>query len=492
MPEPDELLAGRLDGSAGRVALIQHDRVFTRGELAGMVSRFAGGLQRELTRGDLLALWLPNGPELLALILACFRTGIVPMPLPPGLKWPELRQILSRALATGMAASATAVGQNAAELARLVGKLWLVPTGGVGATTLTGPAMVRTPPGADPDALELVLHTSGSSGPPKGVKLSHESIRHLLAYRLTCTGLGPDSVSVVASCLSQSVGLYQSLALLAARATIVLLDDYDLEPLATAVDRYRPTHLIMVVGAFDRLLHHPRITARSLADCSFAIAGADRLTPRVQERFRALTGRPLRASYGLTESSWALINDGHRSDKCLALGRLSPDVAIRLLDPHGHPVAPGEVGEIHIRSPRNLLGYLHDEESTRAVLAAGWLATGDLAYEDPEGDFWFAGRSKDLIVLASGDNVSPAEIEQALLSHPAVAGCVVTGSSAAGSEVPWAFVTRAREISGEALRDFLRERLSDYKVPARIEFVTELPVGLSGKIQRRTLGRRSA
>src|SRR5690606_17488076 len=139
------------------------------------------------------------------------------------------------------------------------------------------------------------------------------------------------------------------------------------------------------------------------------------------------TGRPLRCSYGLTESSWALLNDGERPGKSLALGRPCPGIGVRLLDADGNEVAAGEVGQVYINSPRNLLGYLHDDAATAAVLANGWLRTGDLARRDEDGDFWFAGRNTDVIVLATGDNVSPAEVEAVLRTHPVVTACMVVG-----------------------------------------------------------------
>jgi acyl-coenzyme A synthetase/AMP-(fatty) acid ligase len=160
-------------------------------------------------------------------------------------------------------------------------------------------------------------------------------------------------------------------------------------------------------------------------------------------------------------------------------------VTVQLRRTDGSIVSPGETGEIHIHSPRTLLGYLHDPQLTAQVLRNGWLATGDLAHQDADGWYWFDGRSKDLIVLGSGDVVSPAEVEAALRCHPKVSACLVTAhTSAEGSQLPWAFVVCSEPTSPEALRDFLGERLSAFKVPQRIELVSELPVGRSGKIRR--------
>lgn len=457
------LLTDLLERHAGerpaKAALVYGERTLTYGELHAEVGRLASGLRSGAAAGEPCALWLPNGPELLCLILACLESGVVAMPLHHGMKWLEVEGVLARGRVRRLITAHDYRGLR-------------------GEPRSIGSA-------CSPEDACLVLHTSGSKGFPKSVLLSAASVEHILRYRLDHTMLRSESVSVVASCLTQSVGLYQSLALLAAGATIVLLDDYDPDRLVDALHRHRPSHLIMVVEAFDRLLHHPKISPESVRSLVFASVGADRVTERVQRRFIALAGRPLRVSYGLTESSWALVNSGDRVDKCLALGRPCPGIAIRLCDAEGRDVAPGEVGEIHIRSPRTMLGYLHDEASTRDVLVDGWLASGDLARRDDEGWYWFAGRKKSTIVLPSGDNVSPAEVEDALLCHAGVSACAVVGvESPEGGTAVWALVVRENgEPPADAIQAFLRGRLSDHKIPARIVFVPRLPVGLTGKIR---------
>ncbi|MDD4880384.1 MAG: class I adenylate-forming enzyme family protein [Gallionellaceae bacterium] len=478
---------------ADKVALIHHGRRYRYRDLADEVERLAGGLSREHHAGDLLAIWLPNGPEILCLYLACLKTGIVPMPLHEGMTWPEVGKILRYSGAKTMIACARTRARMPADYA----------DAGIDRVYVHGAAehpmrpyeelrhaegVAHGPGRIDHDDLAMVLHTSGSEGLAKGVMLSHGNLNRILDYRLAHTGLAPDSLAVVASCLTQSVGLHQSLAMLAAGGTIVLLDHYDIDPMVAAIHRHRPSHLIMVVSAFDRLLHHPAITGASLASTRFASAGADQVTARLQERFIALTGRPLNTSYGLTESSWAIVNNEGRHDKALALGQPCPGIEIKLVDGKGDEVADGETGEILIRSPRTMLGYLHNPSLTGRVLRDGWLSSGDLAYRDAEGYFWFAGRCKNIIVLSSGDTVSPIEVERALLEHPAVAQCAVRPARTGGpddSEVPWAYVTcQDASLSEADLAAFLRGRLSAYKIPERIFFVTELPLGLTGKTRR--------
>lgn len=442
----------------GAVALVHGGRRMSYGEMEREVARLARGLRDRFEPGALIGVSLPTGPEILCVLLACFRAGVVPMPMHRGLKPPEVRAILDHARPRAVISEAELDDLRSDEgIAR-------------------GPSLPA-------DAPALVLLTSGSKGLPKGVVLSRGAIDHILQYRLAHTELSATSLAPMGSCLTQSVGLYQSLAMLAAGGTLVLLDSYDPDGLADAVHRHRPTHLILVVDAMDRLLHHPTITAESLRSLVFASVGADRVTARVQDRFVALTGRALRVSYGLTESSWALVNPGDRLEKRLALGRPCPGIEVAVRDRDGRPVPDGAVGEIFVHSPRTMLGYLHDEARTSEALVDGWLATGDLGWRDDDGWYWFAGRRDDTIVLATGDKVAPYEIEQALAGHPAVSRCAVVGARVDGSRVPWAYVTLRAEASEADLDTFLRDRLSDYKVPRRFVFLDALPVGLTGKVR---------
>ncbi len=438
----------------------------------------------------MIAIWLPNCPELLCIYLACLKTGVVPMPLHHGMKWPEAGAIVAKSRPARLITSSHLARLHGNSLPSLAPEdIYVVNWNPSLAPSQDFDELMREGGGCisatlPSDGLALVLHTSGSDGRAKGVMLSRANMDHILAYRLRHTNLTSGSTSIVASCLTQSVGLYQSLALLRAGGTLVLMESYDVNRMAELINRHQPTHLIMVVDAFDKILHHSDITSRSLERLAFAAVGADRVTARVQERFMALVGRPLRVSYGLTESSWALVNSGDDPGKCLALGKPCPGIEIRLVGRNGRDVPVGEVGEIFIRSPRTMIGYLNDDERTREALIDGWLRSGDLARRDPQGYYWFAGREKNIIVLRTGDTVSPVEVEEIILRHPAVSHCVVTGVPAEDeSVVPWAAVVRSDEgLTAGALQAFVRERLSDYKVPRRVVFLKELPVGLTGKV----------
>lgn len=476
--------------SPHKPAIIYRNNVFSYDDLTALISSLSEDLDRDFKSSDIVALWLPNSPALICLMLACMKSGIIPIPIHYGMKWPEVDAILKHTKVTHLITSEKLIKSRGEDppSSNLPCIYTIDPDLADKKDSRYKIAINNQYPGTidpfKPDKLALILLTSGSNGSPKAVMLSHDNLTHILNYRLQHTGLNPDSTSIVASCLSQSMGLYQTLALLAAGATLTLLESYDTDQIVSLMGACRPSHLIMSVDAFDKLLHHKNIESEYFSNIAFAAAGADRVIPQLQKRFIELTGKPLCISYGLTESSWALINSGFDIDKCLAMGKPCPDIEIRLLDGNGGEVLVGEIGEIRIRSPRTMLGYLNDEALTSTAIINGWLTTGDLAYQDSDGYYWFAGRSKNLIVLRSGDNVAPAEIENVILGHPAITNCVVIGHHLSDtSEVPWALVVRRdNTLSKETLLEYLHSQLTNYKIPYNITFVSELPIGLTGKI----------
>lgn len=477
-----------------QTALVFKHRRVTYRQLTAESLRLAAELKTAFADGDRLALWLPNSPDVICLYLACFHAGLTPMPLYAGMTQCERQAVFDQSRPQGMITHSALPGDvqpvDAGRLFRISNENGSLRLYRAGAPAKTGIRAAACKTRATSSG--LVVHTSGSCGRPKGVFMSRPCIDAHLRQRIDGAGLSPASRLLNASCLAQSVGFFQALALLAAGGTMVLLESYRTDAMVEALHRHRPTHLIMVVGAFDRLLHHPAITPASLESVQFAAAGADRITTRVQQRFHALTGRTLGVTYGLTELSWAMANFSSRPDKALSLGKPLDDVDARLVDGLGQDVPTGSVGEIILKSRRMMSGYLLDPARTRRVLTRRWLKTGDLASRDRDGFYWFVDRRKNLIVLNSGDNVSPIEVEQAILAHPAVSHCAVVGVEIPDcGHVPVAAVVRNNpKLTETALQTFLRERLSDFKIPPHIRFMSALPVGNSGKIQKQAIRER--
>jgi long-chain acyl-CoA synthetase len=493
---PAQLINAQVSRDESKTAFIFQDTAFSYQQVDQITEKIAAQFLAQFEPYELLALWLPNNPEIIFAYIASFKTNVVPMPMHFGSRVSEVSKNLSRANVRHLVVAGELKGRLTEEaLAQTqVEKVWCLE--GCHLKLLfecSGkPVCVDRANDVGRDA-GLVLHTSGSSGLPKGVVLSRESLSRIIEDRVTTTNMRNDSFAVVASSLSHSVGLYQVLALLSQGAGFVLLSGYDSDLMVKSINERCPSHLVMVVSAFRQILDHPDINAHAFHNIVFASVGADRVTQKVQDKFRALTGKSLSVSYGMTELSWILVNKEQHPEQCLALGRPTTGTRVELRDEKGRIVPQGSTGEIFAHSRKSMLGYLNQSTLNSAVMEDGWIRSGDLAYKDEQGLYWFAGRATDLIVLSSGDNVSPLEVEQEILTLPGVTDCIVLGmkNDELDSEVPWAFITHEKShrsaINPGRVLEHLETRLSDYKIPQKLYFLDELPRGVSGKLSRKEM-----
>jgi long-chain acyl-CoA synthetase len=430
------------------------------------LDRRAGGVARALARaglaaGDVVALALPNGWPLAAALLGALKLGATVLPLNPLLTAEERAQVLDRL------APRLLVDSVAAEDAD-----W---------------------PAAAADAPALILYTSGSTGEPKGSVLSHRALRAANeswagpVLRLTET----DTV-LAALPLAHSFGLNGALlAPLLAGAAVAPVERFTPEAALDAIARHRVTVFPGVATMFRRVLDAPGLAAADLSSLRLAVSGAAPCPWELAEEWRRRTGVRILRGYGMTElfRPISYLADDPR-DLPDAIGRAVPGVELRIVDDDGSPLdGDRAVGELWIRSPAALDGYLGAPEATRAVMEDGWFKTGDLASISREGFVRIAGRKKDLI-LRGGYSVMPAEVEAALLAHPAVAEAAVVGVPHAelGEEVA-AFVTLrpAAGAAAEELAAWCRDRLAAFKYPRRVHIVADLPKGPTGKVLKARL-----
>jgi acyl-CoA synthetase (AMP-forming)/AMP-acid ligase II len=337
------------------------------------------------------------------------------------------------------------------------------------------------------------MYTSGTTGQPKGVMLSHRNVLFAARTSTLLRGTSPGDRIYAVLPMSHIVGFSILLvATLMGGATAELVPKYDAAALAKALAEDRVTDLFGVPATYQRLLEWkaaasiarlPRGRLRHLM-----VAGAPldlTLKARVEEEF----GRPLLNNYGITECSPGLTGVRPQSPRNDAsVGRFLPGIEHRLVDRDGRQVAAGEAGELHVRGPNVMLGYYRAPELTaKAVDADGWFNTGDLARLD--GDHLFiAGRSKELIIR-SGFNVYPAEVEAVLNSHARVAQSAVIGRAVPGNEEVVAFVQPlpGATVSVEELMDHAARQLAAYKRPAEIILLEALPAASTGKILKHKL-----
>ncbi|MGF6903612.1 class I adenylate-forming enzyme family protein [Paraburkholderia sp. GAS348] len=353
---------------------------------------------------------------------------------------------------------------------------------------------VAEPTSEDPrKQTAVMIYTSGTSGQPKAVMLSHANMLHIAQVIRTVRRLSPEDKVYGVLPMAHIMGLSGNLVGSLACGTTLLLDDrFAPETLAKAILEERITMLFGVPVMFAKLLDWCRSTGTDISGHSLrtiGVAGSP-LTPKLKEDVERAFGMVLQNNYGLTEMAPTVtqtVLSDPRQD--CSVGVPVPGVDLRIVDRHGADVAPGDVGLIWVRGPNLMLGYYRDEALTReTVNADGWFNTADLGRQEPDGAVFIMGRTKDLIIR-SGFNVYPVEVEQALNTHPLVIQSAVVGRVVEDNEEVIAFVEAdpGATITADEIKVHLRERLSPYKIPAEIHFMAQLPSAPTGKILKNAL-----
>jgi long-chain acyl-CoA synthetase len=446
-------------------------------------------LQNGFQSGDRIALHWPNSIEMVKLLFACFRAGIIAVPVNVRLKAPEVAYIIEHSKAVICFAHPDLVSvtehacQNVATRPRLLSSLPDLPD-------LKDENADFALPKVDADRPALILYTSGTTARPKGVTHTH---RTLLECVRIVRGAAPESLQTSLAMTQLAYVSAVSFVLLPAivtGATCVLVPSFDASLVLDMIEHFQCTYAIGLPVMVQSLVEEQGRSPRHVHSLRTFFAGGDSVPTILQQRFQSLFGIPLREAYGMTETGFSLSNPGDFI-RPGSLGKPFDRVDVCVVDSIGVEVSEGQTGEIVVRSPANFIGYWDDPVATRDALRDGWLHTGDLAHRDADGYLWFDGRKKEIIVR-DGSNISSQEVEEVLYDHPAVLEVAVVGAPdplPARGERVFAFV-RLREgmVATESeLRAHASQRLADFKVPTRIVFSESLPKGITGKIQRRAL-----
>ena len=384
-------------------------------------------------------------------------------------------------------------------------KYWnkLVPRHGVQATALPAALAQGAAAGGDVasysqglkhDSLALLQYTGGTTGVAKGAMLTHGNLLWNMAQmRAMCASHIEEGKEVVLTALP----LYHIFAFTvnflcmfeAGARNILVPSPRPIQNLQRAIENYKITWITGVNTLYNALLGEEWFTAYPPKHLKAAGGGGAAMHHAVVERFEQVSGAPLVEGYGLTESSPVVcfqpLNARRQKD---TIGIPAPMTDVCLVDDHGQPVAVGQPGELVVRGPQVMQGYWQRPEASAEVLKDGWLYTGDVAVMDAEGTFRIVDRKKDMI-LVSGFNVYPNEIEDALSRHDGVLEAAVIGvpDDKTGEAVRAYVVKRDDGLTAEALQAHCRTLLTGYKLPSRIEFRDELPKTPVGKILRRDL-----
>ncbi len=493
-------LASLLDQHpADRLALISRGRRTTFGELQDQVARLRAGLQHlGINPGDRVAIIANNNWYFVVSYLATLGIGAVAVPLNPQTPPLALAQEMTEVGAVGVLIGPTAKGQLAkldqGELPSVKYRVGagFVPEGGVSLDDLmTGdpaPLVER-----DDDDLAVLAFTSGTAGAPRAAMLTHGNLAVNLRQVDAAFDDGPtaDDVGFGLLPMFHIFGLNVALGVtLQTGASLVLIERFDPHAALEAVEKHQITLMSGPPNMWAAFAGLTRVSPSMMASVRTATSGAAKLAPEVAVAMEERFGVRVVEGYGLTEAS-PVVTTGLGIDAPLgSVGIPVPGVEVRLVDLDGTDVLVGDVGEMLVRGPNVFKGYWEDPEATARVIDAdGWLHTGDLALVDDNGYLFMVDRIKDLIIV-SGFNVFPAEVEEVLLEHPAIEAAAVVGvpHPHTGEAVRAYVVVRdSLSIEEDDVIDFVAGRLARYKCPNKVTFVEEIPTGLGGKVVRRKL-----
>lgn len=470
-------------------------RTYVRSELCEQVDRTAARLgDLGVGPGSVVAVSLANGPDLVAFLLAVWEAGAAVAPLNPLLGREERARLLERLDAALFVGGAREVGETLADR----------PVGGVAA--LAGSTLDLARPGGGARAASpgtsLVLHTSGTTGPPKAVELAGTSIMEALDSVMRMLGAGGrkgerspakrGSPNLIAFPLSHLAGLYNLLLAFRNDREVLLMRRFEASALVDLIEQHRLPSVVLNPTMIYMLVEDAGLDPGRLSSLRFVRSGSAPLPRSVVERFYERFGVPVLNCYGQTETSgevigWTAGDLRYSETKLGSVGRPHPGVILRFVDDELSDVPPGDVGELCVRAPFVARRYLVGEASP-PMLDGGFLRTGDLGYLDADGFVWLVGRRND-VVSCGGFKVLPEEVEEVLRRHPSVLDVMVAGlPDERLGEAPHAFVVprpgAATTTLADELREHVRGSLAHYKAPRAVHLVEGLPRNAMGKLMR--------
>jgi long-chain acyl-CoA synthetase len=449
---------------------------FTGEQLLGAIQR-AATLSTAMVTGRTMGVLLPNSALYPVAVFGSMWAGKIPVPLNPLLKPQELDFILREAkIDTVVVTRQTESSIAATGLKR------------IDASELINADLTPTlhPVPSDLNDTTVILYTSGTTGRPKGVPLTHDNLLSNARGVIRRLAEHTDDVLIAVLPLFHALGLMGTAITPLLLGAEVTFTRFSPERIATLIAQRHATVFVGVPSMY-RLLIHSGISNESLGGLRLAISGGDALPSSIRDAYRQRFGQDLLEGYGLTETSPVISVNTPEENKPGTVGRVLAGVKVRIQQ--GIPLPTGLEGEVQVQGPNVMSGYFNrPEENREAFTPDGWFRTGDLGYLDDAGYLTISGRIKELIVH-DGEKIMPREVEEVLEQHPKVLDAAVLGEpDGKRGEVMVAFVTPADQLpSTEELREFCRGRLADFKVPRRFVIAANLPRGPTGKILKRAV-----
>jgi long-chain acyl-CoA synthetase len=494
-----DVLAPAMALAPDKVAIIYEDRTLTYREIDSTANRIANGLIGiGIKPGDRVAAHIDNRPEFILIYLGVVRAGGVLVPTNVMYTAEEMEHIL-----TDSGARAIFVLSPLTEKIKKVNSPALVTLIELGDKTLGHTTLAEiiakcaaTRPNVkrDPSKVAIIQYTSGTTGKPKGAMVSDNNIFAVLDATSDLPGSLPgipeDSTVVV-------LPLFHAYALdlvinrsFHTVQTMVLHNRFDAEKVFRDIEKYKITMFYGAPPMYHAFVNTPGLEKYNAKSLRGAFSGAAPLPVVVMEQFKALTGVQINEGYGLSETAPTLTsNMAGPVTKPGAVGPPIKNVEIRLVDDNDVEVGKGQVGEVIARGPNIFLGYWNRPEATEEAFRGGWFHTGDMGRFDEDGYLYIVDRKKDMVVV-SGYNVYPIELENVIMRHPKIVDCAVIGvpNEYQGESVKACVVLKpGQTMTVEELQAYCREHLAAFKVPKFISIRTTLPKNPTGKILKRVL-----
>ena len=492
------LLGHGLTSKPDDLALLSAKTRLSWRQLADVSERLAAQyLALGLEPGDRIASLMPNRPALVIHYLACLKAGLVVTPLNYRYMPPEIDHALEVSGASLLLHHAErdediATSKWGHRLSH--GTIRYKADGGAG---LHFEELVARPPTdlhiptPAPDAPAIIYFTSGSTGKPKGVTHTQRTFGWMMAATIQGLEMTDADTFLPGASFSHIGGSLFGLATLAVGGRLVIPRGSVGHEILPLMRQYRPTVLWMLPAALIALSRDHDACSADFSSIRLCSSGGDKVVAELEREFTEMAGFPIDESYGMTEIGLATINPPSGENRVGSIGTPCPGYEMVLRDDSGNKVPVGTPGRLWIRSQANMIGYWNNRKATEETIVDGWLDTGDVMRCDEDGYLWFCGRKKQLIIH-DGSNICPQEVEQAVAEHPAINAVGVIGvHDLVHGENVRAYVTlrqEAKRPTSAELIDFARQRIG-YKAPEEIVILDNMPMNVTGKVDRVALKR---
>lgn len=479
----------------------------TWAEANARTNAFAHALtQLGVRTGDRVGILMTNCHQYLEVLFGCFKLGVAAIPMNARLHPREVAFHLNDARAVALVHSSEFTDAIAGIKPDLSHTEHFISVGPPTGEALDYEALIAQAGGGadptvevDPDDIAWLFYTSGTTGKPKGVMLTHRNlVAAAVGWAADLMPLSPDAVTLHCAPLSHGAGIH-AVAAVSKAARNVILPKFDPEAVFAAVEAERVTNSWMVPTQVKMLVNSPALKHYDFSSLQHVVyGGAPMYLEDLKHAIRQMGSiwiqifgqgeSPMTGTY-LRREEHVLDGTPEQIQRMMSAGIARTDMEVRILDENDQEVPPGVTGEICLRGPTVMKGYWERPEETAKTLRNGWLHTGDIGYMDERGYVYVVDRSKDMII-SGGMNIYPRELEEVLQAHPAVYECAVIGvpDPKWGEAVKAVVVLRPGASATEAeLIEHCRQHLASFKKPQSVEFVTELPKSAYGKILKREL-----